>query len=310
MEESKPIFGRIVIIVISLLLLVVLFIDVKLFIDYNDDYKNKLTEKENYINDISLLNKKISENDEELNTLKSKYKDIDKQINNLKEDFFKKAKQLENKILNNETNKKIVYLTFDDGPYYDTTPLVLDILEQNNILATFFLLGKVGDKVSKVYEREYYNGHTLANHTYTHKISRTNGIYVSVDTFINDVKRQENFLSDKFDGYKTSIVRFPGGSNTAGKLKEGIKKELYDMKYGWVDWDLGTGDGNGSDKNNSDIAYKNIFDNLNDRKIVVILMHDYSRVTIKALPKIIEEFRNRNFVFLPLFYDSVKVNKN
>ena len=201
-------------------------------------------------------------------------------------------------------------MTFDDGPYINTTPLVLDILEKNNILATFFLLGKVGDQISKIYEMEYKNCHTLANHTYTHKISRTNGIYVSVDTFIDAVKREEKFLSDKFDGYKTNIVRFPGGSNTAGKLKEGIKKELYKMNYGWVDWDLGTGDGNGSDKNNPDIAFKNIFNNLGDKKIVVILMHDYSRITIKALPKIIEEFKNRDFIFLPLFYDSVKVNKN
>ena len=133
---------------------------------------------------------------------------------------------------------------------------------------------------------------------------------MSKDTFINDVKRQENFLSSKFDGYKTNIVRFPGGSNTAGKIKQDIKNELYKMNYGWVDWDLGTGDGNGSDKNNSTTAFNNIFNNLGDKKIVVILMHDYSRVTIKALPNIIEEFKKRNFVFLPLFYDSVKVNKN
>ena len=124
------------------------------------------------------------------------------------------------------------------------------------------------------------------------------------------MKRLEQFLSEKYDGYKTNIVRFPGGSGTAGNLKEGIKKELYSMNYGWVDWDLGTGDGNGTDKNNPDIAYNNIFNNLKDKKVVVILMHDYSRVTVKALPKIIEEFRKRNFVFLPLFYDSVKVNKN
>ena len=45
-------------------------------------------------------------------------------------------------------------------------------------------------------------------------------------------------------------------------------------------------------------------------EIVVLLMHDYSNVTIESLPKIINEFKKRNFIFLPLFYDSVKVIKN
>lgn len=312
MGKSKQIFRRIIIVLVILLLLVLIFMSIKLYLDYNKKYKDKIDEKNKYINEISLLKNEVNENEEELNKLKSKYQNIDDEIKKLKENFFKKAKELENKILNKETDKKIVYLTFDDGPYLYSTPKVLNILKENNILATFFLLGKESDEIAKVYKEEYISGHTLANHTYSHKISKkyTNSIYLSVDSFINDVKKLENLLSKKFDGYKTNIVRFPGGSSTAKGLKDGIKKELYNMNYGWVDWDLGTGDGNGTDKNDPNIAFNNIFNNLKDKKIVVILMHDYSATTIKALPKIIEEFRKRNFVFLPLFYDSVKINKN
>ena len=135
-------------------------------------------------------------------------------------------------------------------------------------------------------------------------------IYKSVDAFINDIKLNEEFIKNKFDGYITNIMRFPGGSPTAGKLKQGILDKLKTMNYGYVDWDLETGDGNGRDKNNPVVSYNNVFDNLKNKKIVVLLMHDYSNVTIESLPKIINEFKKRNFIFLPLFYDSVKVIKN
>ena len=309
MGKTKQIFGRIIIVVLIILIITLVIIGIKLYLDYDKEYKDKITKKDEYLNQISVLKETVSKNNVEIESIKSR--NIDDEIKNKKEQFFKKAKELENKVLNNETNKKIAYLTFDDGPYLTTTDKILDILEEKNVLATFFLLGKTkAEGIARVYEREYYSGHTLANHTYTHKISRTNGIYVSVNSFINDVKREEQLLASKFNGYKTNIVRFPGGSPTACSLKSGIKEELYKMNYGWVDWDLETGDGNGRDKNNSIISYNNVIDNLKDKKIVVVLMHDYSYTTIKSLPNIIDELKSRNYVLLPLFYDSVKVNKN
>ncbi len=311
MGKSKQVFRRITLITIYVILITLSIICIKFYLDYKKKYENEEKEKKNYINQITILKEQVETNNEKIENEKLKYTNIDEQIKNKKDEFFKKAKELENKVLNGESDKKIVYLTFDDGPYLTTTDKVLNILEEKNVLATFFLLGKTkAEGIARVYEREYYSGHTLANHTYTHKISRTNGIYVSVNSFINDVKRQENFLSEKFDGYKTNIVRFPGGSPTAGSLKQGIKNELYKMNYGYVDWDLETGDGNGRDKNNSDISYENVFKNLKDKKIVVVLMHDYSYTTVKSLPRIIDEFKRQNFVILPLFYDSVKVVKN
>lgn len=290
-----------------ILLLVLTIINIKLYIDYKKEYNNKLVIKNDLNKQINILNDKVIENNNYLDELEDKYKNIDDTIKVLKEEFFKKAKELENKVLNNETDKKIVYLTFDDGPYLNSTNKVLDILKENNILATFFILYKKHEGLNKVYEREYKEGHTLGNHTASHKISQ---IYKSVDTFINDIKLNEEFIKNKFNGYTTNIMRFPGGSPTAGKLKQGILNKLKTMNYGYVDWDLETGDGNGGDKNNPVVSYNNVFNNLKDKKIVVLLMHDYSNVTIESLPKIIEEFKRRNFIFLPLFYDSVKVIKN
>ena len=311
MGKTKQIFRRITLILSSFVIVILVFLCVKLYLDYKNDYNNKKIEFDKYKLELSEKTEIVNNNNIEIQNVKSKYENIDELIKNKKEEFFKKAKELENKILNGESNKRIAYLTFDDGPYLTTSDKIMDILDEKNVLATFFLLGKTkAEGIARVYEREYNSGHTLANHTYTHKISRTNGIYVSVSSFINDVKRQEEFLSNKFDGYKTNIVRFPGGSPTAGSLKQGIKNELYKMNYGWVDWDLETGDGNGGDKGNSEVSYNNVINNLKDKKIVVISMHDYSYTTVKSLPRIIDELKARNYVLLPLFYDSVKVNKN
>ena len=294
-------------VVLIILLLVLTIINIKLYIDYKNEYKNKQIIKNKYYKEITDLNNKVTENNNYLDNLVKKYQNIDEEINSLKEEFFSKAKELENKVLNNETDKKIVYLTFDDGPYLNSTNKVLDILKENNILATFFILYKKNEGLKPIYEREYKEGHTIANHTASHKIKE---IYKSVDAFINDIKLNEEFIKNKFDGYTTNIMRFPGGSPTAGKLKQGILDKLKTMNYGYVDWDLETGDGNGRDKNDPVVSYNNVFDNLKNKKIVVLLMHDYSNVTIESLPKIINEFKKRNFIFLPLFYDSVKVIKN
>ena len=307
MEKTNSLFTRSIEIILIIILLVLTTTSIVFYFKYNNSYKTNLTKKEELSEKLISLKEINNKNEEELNKIKETYQNIDNVIKELKEEYFKNAKELENKVLNNETDKKIVYLTFDDGPYFNTTDMVLDILKEKEVLGTFFLLWKKNEKLIPIYEREYYEGHTLANHTASHKISQ---IYQSVDTFINDIKSQAQFLSNTFNGYDSHIIRFPGGSPTAGRLKQGIKTQLFNMKYGYVDWDLETGDGNGRDKNDSTVAYNNVFNNLKDKKIVVVLMHDYSRVTVKALPNIIDEFKNRNFVFLPLFYDSVKINKN
>lgn len=317
MEKSKSVIRRLteidyksivifcICITVSLLNIIIYF-EVK-----NINNNSKLEEKiftntlNNLKNDSSIYNEKIVSLNNELNIINN----IDISIKEMKTKYFVNAKEVENRVLDGRINKRIAYLTFDDGPYSSNnmTMSYLDVLESKNVLATFFVLGKKGSDTAPIYERQYHSGHTLANHTYGHGLKR--GLYSSVNSFINDVKKLENFLSNMFDGYKTNIVRFPGGSTTAGRLKNGIIKELNKMNYGWVNWDLETGDGNGKDKNNVTTSVNNVINNLGDKKVVVILMHDYSRTTIKSLPLIIDKLREKDYIFLPLFYESVKVSK-
>lgn len=64
---------------------------------------------------------------------------------------------------------RVVSLTFDDGPNERTTPLVLDILKEHNIKATFFLIGQKAAKYPHLVQRMIDEGHIVANHTYSHK---------------------------------------------------------------------------------------------------------------------------------------------
>ena len=264
----------------------------------------KLEEKEQELkNEEALLS-------EEENKFKD-YDNLDEKIENLKTEYYKSIKELEDSILAGTSDKKIAYLTFDDGPYYSTYK-VFEILDKYNVKATFFTTNINGENCfdnksenCQVMYKEYLKrGHTLANHTYTHGIGR--GLYASADTFMTAVINQENLIKDLTGGYITNIVRFPGGTRTAGKLKEPIAAKLKERGYGWVDWTCE--DGDGGDLKSKEQAWANIKYGLNSN-IEVILLHDYNKITISILPELIEYLQEKGYVLLPLFYESNMINK-
>lgn len=229
------------------------------------------------------------------------YKNIEENTKKLYDEYYTNINKLEIKINKNETNVKIAYLTFDDGPYGLTTSY-LDVLKEHNVRGTFFVLGKEG--YDETYRRIVDEGHTLANHTYDHNI-RT-GLYSSKDSFIGQVKKLEEYLLN-ITGYKTSIVRFPGGSPTASNLKDDIVNSLHELGYNYVDWNSETGDG-ASAKLAIKGTYQWFLDTIEGKKIIVLLMHDYNTSTYNDLPRIINHLKENNYILLPLHNKSVMVN--
>ena len=221
-------------------------------------------------------------------------------------EFYQVAKQLEDAVLAGTAKCKIAYLTFDDGPYEATSMRFLDVLDQYDVLATFFLLGKSSDLHKEIIKREFYSGHTVANHTFSHQIR--NGIYRSVDAFIEDVVKNRDYIQELI-GYTTNILRFPGGSPTAGNLKDGIVARLQELGYGYVDWDAEDGDGKLINLSKDEYV-ENLFNTVHDQKLMVVLLHDYCEGTLEALPEIIMGLKERGYIFLPLFYESNVVRKS
>ena len=253
----------------------------------------------------------IKDKEKEDNKLKNieenidKINNIDKYIEDIKNKFYLNESKYEKLVLEGKGSKKIAYLTFDDGPYQISYQF-LDVLDKYDILVTFFVIGNKPDDRLPIYKEEVRRGHTIANHTYYHSIS--NGLYNSVSSFTNQIKKNEDFIL-KETGIKTNILRFPGGSNQAKGLKNGIIKEISNMGYGYVDWDLETGDGKKASPTIKE-SIDNVLNKTNGRDIIVVLMHDYSSITLSALPSIIEGLEKQNYIMLPLFYESVKVKKS
>ena len=130
-------------------------------------------------------------------------------------------------------------------------------------------------------------------------------MYDSPQSFITQIKKQENLIKEK-TGITTNIIRFPGGSRTAGSKKDGIVTLLRESGYGWVDWSSEIGDG--GNLTSKEQAWKYFTSSINEN-IEVILMHDYHPITLSILPDAIEYLKTNGYILLPLFYESNMVNK-
>ena len=277
-----------------------------LYFNYRN-YRDLKDECREYEKSIYVQESDIRALDQELSGIRSQieeYDHFDDSIEEVKKEFFAMAYDLENRVLSGDSEAKIAYLTFDDGPYLTTTHLFLDVLDEYDVKATFFYLLK-DERYDGLYQQIIDSGHTLANHTASHDLSST-GIYRSVEAFLADLDLNRNSIEERF-GYRTVIMRFPGGSPQAREKKGAIIEGLRERGYGYVDWDTATGDGRNS--GSVDEYIHGVLDVSADYDVMVVLMHDYSYNTAAALPTIIEGLRDQGFIFLPLFYESVKVIK-
>ena len=310
MGRNKGKIKSIFIIINFILVIGIIVLSYSQYQKYQDNATKKnniLGEYKKIMNDQELDEQKINEINDKFTELNN----IDDKIKNTREEVYKLASELEKKIKNNETNKKIAYLTFDDGPYYNTYK-VLKILKENKVKATFFTTNTNGEhcydnrsaNCHEVYKAIAKDNHTIANHTYTHGWNR--GLYNNVNTFMDAVKKQENLIKEK-TGIVTNILRFPGGSSTPGATRgKAMKQALYEAGYGWVDWTASDGDG-GYLKDYA-TGWKNFTGTIGE-KIEVVLFHDYHQVTTAMLPNVIKYLQEKNYIILPLFYESVMINK-
>lgn len=206
----------------------------------------------------------------------------------------KRTVVISKKISSSKKGNGVIYLTFDDGPSY-VTEKILDILDKENVKATFFVTN-----ANKFTKRAHKNGHTIGLHSDTHNYSY---IYKNSNNYFNDL----NKISDKVYnvvGITTKIIRFPGGSsNTVSRnYNKGIMtyltKEVVNRGYTYFDWNVGSND-TGGDRNNSTAIYYNVVNNLSHDKTNIVLMHDSSGhdATATALKRIISYGKENNYTF-------------
>lgn len=202
--------------------------------------------------------------------------------------------------------EKIVFLTFDDGTSTTVTPKVLKVLDDYDVKATFFLMGKNiedgGDSAKELVKEEFNSGHAIANHSYSHEYSVLYpGRSLNLESFANDFDKNVHTLKSILgEDFSTRVIRCPGGYMSWKGMSEldGYLDE-HDMTY--IDWNALSGDAEGRKKNADELA-QNAIDTSKGKDIVVLLMHDtYGKEeTAKSLPKIIEYFKNNGYEFKTL----------
>lgn len=197
-----------------------------------------------------------------------------------------------NKKINN--SDKLIALTFDDGPNYNTGK-VLDVLAKYNVKATFFVLGSKAKDNKKILKREYDSGMEIGNHTFNHLLL---------------TKYKENVIKDEID--KTSSVifevtgRYPKLLRPSYGVYNNIVKKIGNMPI--IIWDIDTLDWK---YHNSKRIASRVINKVKDGDI--ILMHDIYSATANSLNIIIPELQNRGYTFVTIpelfYYKEITLEK-
>lgn len=191
---------------------------------------------------------------------------------------------------------KVVFFTFDDGPS-EHTGEILDLLKKYNIKATFFTNGREGKVMEEAYQRIVKEGHTLANHTWSHQYS----LYNSPDAFYADVEKLDAYQKQVTGLKQTShLFRFPGGSANANTT---CTQGIVNRGYNYVDWNVVCGDGT-SNSLSVDQLTQNFIDGVHKHNVSTVLCHaEQKENTRKALEKTFKILLKEGYTFLPMEYD-------
>lgn len=178
-----------------------------------------------------------------------------------------------------------IYLTFDDGPSYNTERL-LDTLDYYGVQATFFVTGVHSD-YSPMLGEIVRRGHTIAMHSACHHY---NEIYVSEEAYFADLREIQDLIFE-YAGVRPTLVRFPGGgSNTVSCYNPGIMTrlagDLADMGYTYFDWNVSGADTADNATYASVVA--NVCEDAGKREVSVVLQHDTCGFSVDAVAEIIE----------------------
>ena len=192
-------------------------------------------------------------------------------------------------------DRKVAYLTFDDGPSENTFK-VLDILEEKNIKATFFIVGSaIKKKNEDSLVRMQHEGHTIGIHTYSHLC---NQIYCSIERYLEDFNTVYQQILD-ITGERVHIYRFPWGSKNiySKNIRSALMDEMQRRGFTCYDWNVDTKDSVGRPTPQS--ILRNLRKDIKNKNQPIVLMHDstINDMSVRVLPDVIKLLEEMGYEF-------------
>lgn len=219
---------------------------------------------------------------------------------------------LEERILKNtQEDKKIAYLTFDDGPSKKETRKILEILNEENVKATFFVIGKNVKEHPDIVKSAYDEGHYIANHGYSHDNSK---LYKNPESFVNEIKNTDIEIGKAIgvNNYNSRLFRFPNGymCSMYKKQKKWAANKLDELGYFYIDWNCLNRDSEKKTSNSE--LLKNLKKTSKNKNILIILMHDTGDVncTSQVLKESIEYLKEEGYEFRNMYDFLVRSEDN
>ncbi|MCL6580374.1 MAG: polysaccharide deacetylase family protein [Firmicutes bacterium] len=202
-----------------------------------------------------------------------------------------------------QDRRRVVYLTFDDGPDPCLTPRILDVLAAYHVQATFFVVGSSARRHPELLRRTVREGHALANHTMTHDLDPTSPswVYRSPEAYLEEIRACDRAIAAA-TGLHPRWTRPPGGGHP--HLTGPFRSLLAAHGYLTIDWDLSAAD-SARPRPSADTILTRIVEGVRraTRDEIVILMHDGGGdhgSTLEALPAVLEFLLGEGFVFATL----------
>ncbi len=176
-----------------------------------------------------------------------------------------------------KNGQKEIFLTFDDGPNPEVTPMVLSILKEHNARATFFCIGRNAERYPEIMKMIREDGHSFGNHTYSH----LKGWITSNSEYYSDIELAGKFIS-------TDLFRPP-----YGKIKRSQLKYLRQF-YKIIMWDVMSSDFDHSITKEK--CVRNVLDNIRPGSIVVFHDSEKSKERmLYALPIVLESLTKMDY---------------
>ncbi|PEP91516.1 peptidoglycan-N-acetylglucosamine deacetylase [Bacillus toyonensis] len=191
----------------------------------------------------------------------------------------------------NGKDRKVAYLTFDDGPGKYTAEL-LNMLKKHDAKATFFLIGENIKKFPYLVKYEYEEGHYVGMHSMTHNFAN---LYKN-DEYVNEMKEDQRLITNII-GKSPKLTRPPYGSMLG--LNKDLRNKVVEGGFRVWDWTIDSLDWK-YNKAPVDAAAAQIAQNVlasATKSQEVILMHDIHPQSVAAVPAILKGLKEKDYEF-------------